>query len=74
MGFARAGLYFWYELPGRLRLLGWRFRAVGGPGLKKVSPSHLYVISDFSYFRILAKYPPRFPTFFVFFVFPGSVF
>ena len=42
MGFGRDGLYFWYELPGRLRLLGQRFRAVGGPGLKKVSPSHLY--------------------------------
>ena len=42
MGFGRAGLYFWYELLGRLRLLGERFRTVGGPGLKKVSPSHLY--------------------------------
>ena len=42
MGFGRAEVYFWYELPGRLRLLGQRFRAVGSPGLKNVSPSHLY--------------------------------
>ena len=25
MGFGRAGFYFWYELPGRLQLLGQRF-------------------------------------------------
>ena len=39
MGFEQVELYFWYELPGRLQLLGWR--AEGGLGLKKVSPSHL---------------------------------
>ena len=29
----------------RLRLLGWRFRAMDGPGLKKVSLSYLYFVS-----------------------------
>ena len=43
MGFGRAGLYFLYELPNRLQLLGKRFRAVSGPGLKKVSLNHLYI-------------------------------
>ena len=38
MGFGRAGLYFWDELPGQLPLLGKIFRAMGGPGFKKVSP------------------------------------
>ena len=42
MGLGRAGLYFWDEFPGRLPPLGKRFRAMGGPGCKKVSPSHLY--------------------------------
>ena len=40
IGFGRAGLYFWVELPGRLPLLGKRFRAMGGPGCKKVSSCH----------------------------------
>ena len=45
MGFRWAGLYFLDELPllpGRLPLLGKKFRAVGGPGYKKVNPCHLY--------------------------------
>ena len=37
MGLGRAGLYFWYELPGRLLLLSKRFRIMGSPGSKKVS-------------------------------------
>ena len=41
MGFGRAGHYFWDELLYRLPLLGKRFRAMGGPGCKKVSPCHL---------------------------------
>ena len=42
LGLGRAGLYFWDEFPGRLLLLGKRFRAMGGSGGKKVSPCHLY--------------------------------
>ena len=42
MGLGQAGLCFWDEFPGRLPLLGKRFRAMGGPGCKKVSPCHLY--------------------------------
>ena len=42
MGFGRAGLYFWDEFPGRLLLLGKRFRAMDGPGRKKVSLCHLW--------------------------------
>ena len=42
MGLGQAGLYFWDEFSGRLPLLGKRFRAMGGPGCKKVSPCHLY--------------------------------
>ena len=42
MGLGQAGLGFWDEFPGRLPLLGKRFRAMGGPGCKKVSPCHLY--------------------------------
>ena len=41
MGFGQAGLYFWYELPGRLRLLGWRFRAMSDPGSKKSARASL---------------------------------
>ena len=43
MGLEQAGLCFWDEFPGRLPLLGKRFRAMGGPGCKKVSPCHLYL-------------------------------
>ena len=46
MGFGRAGLYFWDELPGRLPLLSKRFRAMGGPDCKKVSPCHLYATAN----------------------------
>ena len=43
MGLGQAGINcFWDEFPGRLPLLGKRFRAMGGPGCKKVSPCHLY--------------------------------
>ena len=42
MGLRQAGLCFWDEFPGRLALLGERFRAMGGPGSKNVSPCHLY--------------------------------
>ena len=42
MGLGQAELYFWDEFPGRLPLLGKRFRAMGGLGWKKVSPCHLY--------------------------------
>ena len=41
MGFERVGLYFLDELPGRLPLMGKRFRAIGGPGYKNFSPFHL---------------------------------
>ena len=37
MGLGRAGLCFWDEFPGRLPLLGKRFRAMGGSDSKKVS-------------------------------------
>ena len=42
MGLGRAEFYFWEEFPGRLPLLGKRFRAMGGPGGKKFSLCHLY--------------------------------
>ena len=42
MSLGRAGLYFWDEFTDRSPLLGKRFRAMGGPGCKKVSPCHLY--------------------------------
>ena len=35
MDFGRAGLCFSDEFPGRLPLLGKKFRAMGGPGCKK---------------------------------------
>ena len=37
MGFGRAGLYFWDELPGWLPPLSKMLQAMGGPGCKKVS-------------------------------------
>ena len=39
LGASRA--LFCDELPSWLRLLGYRFRAIGGPGCKKVSLCHL---------------------------------
>ena len=39
MSFGRAGFHFGGELPGRLRLLGQRFRAMGDPGYNKVNPT-----------------------------------
>ena len=39
---ALGGPSFWDELPGRLPLLGKRFRDMGSPGCKKVSLCHLY--------------------------------
>ena len=37
MGLGQAGLCFWSEFPGRLPLLGKRFRAMGDQGCKEVS-------------------------------------
>ena len=42
MGLGQAGLCINDEFSGRLPLLGKRFRAMGGPGCKKVSPCRLY--------------------------------
>ena len=38
MGLGRAEFYFWDEFPGRLPLLGKRFRAMGGSGRQKIQP------------------------------------
>ena len=50
MDFGRTGLCFWDEFPGRLPLLGKRFRAMDGPGCKKVNPCHLYLPVKIVYF------------------------
>ena len=42
MDLLRVRLCFWDEVSGSLPLLGKRFRAMGGPCSKKVSPCHLY--------------------------------
>ena len=38
MGFGRAGLYFWYELPGRLRVTGPEVSGRGRSGPQKSQP------------------------------------
>ena len=40
--FERARHLFWNELPGWLRLLGWRFWATGGPNCKIIIRCHFY--------------------------------
>ena len=42
MGLGQTEFYFWDEFPGRLPLLGKRFRVMSDPGGKKFSPCHLY--------------------------------
>ena len=56
MGFGWAGLYFWDELPGRLSLLGKRFRTMGGPDCEKVSLCHLYQGCELDRFLIEFKF------------------